>query len=183
MMRLGFGLVLAACFLLVYSCREYWLGWKAEAEPQIITAQELADNGPGDNYHVQVTDFRFGEQLIYVGEMTDWKEAWIPIIAPGRTLPDIVLKTDDIHSGFELALLAASGQVQGMVVNDIGGLNSDQKNMFKKAYLGFDFDNCCIVEHNRRPAGTLSFLLKFVGSVALAAVGGFVYYASLRKRR
>lgn len=57
--------------------RERW-----QWEPQTITCEQLAARGPGDNLHVELTDFVLLPDYIYRHSLAGWEGAWVPAAAP-----------------------------------------------------------------------------------------------------
>jgi hypothetical protein len=59
MFRVTVILVLGAVALLFSAVSEYWLSWKTSSEPQLISVQDLVDNGPGNNHYVEIANYDF----------------------------------------------------------------------------------------------------------------------------
>ncbi len=70
-LRGKFGLFEIGFLLLILSGLVYFLSekeWKwrthSASEPQIISAAKLANEGPGNNWYVQIRDFQFGDPMV-----------------------------------------------------------------------------------------------------------------------
>jgi hypothetical protein len=73
-------------------------------EPQEVRLADLLRDGPGDNHHVRVTDFRFCAEEVVVGERKvgelTVRDLWVPIVprgAPGglpSAVQAVVVETD-----------------------------------------------------------------------------------------
>jgi hypothetical protein len=63
------------------------IGWQERTiyssgspEPQLITAADLADHGPGDNVHVKVTDFVLGRRYALAERRGKWNRIAMPLV-------------------------------------------------------------------------------------------------------
>ncbi len=141
----------------------------SEAEPQIITAHQLASAGPGDNLHVVVTDYSTSREGVG-NENVSW---FLMNPKPaGGGMATLVVEADGGNALFGVFL--PDDGVQGMVRNGSGAFNADQRNAIKK--LGpVDFDNLWIIEQGEEPPPWWKFLLKVGGGLALVAVGAAIF--------
>lgn len=183
-------LIVAGGVLLYIGLREFRMMQAAAAEPQTISCAELEKNGPGDNSHVIMEDFILLEQaFVYAAETgsNTWTQLYIPALPIGGAyhlqilsmrdengqLPEntpipenigIIVKSEHISGEDELATLAESDTLQGLVINTIKSLGSEEKRLLEQSYPGIDFEACWIIEHKRQPPG--------MGKVAALAGGG-----------
>ena len=67
--------------------------------------------------------------------------------------------------------MADQDTIQGMVVNEIASLGSDEKKYLRQAYPGIDFARCWILEAGREPAGSGKMFALFGGGAALLLFG------------
>jgi hypothetical protein len=178
----------------------------AKAEPQKISCAKLIESGPGDNAHVELTDFIMVNSA-FVTETGKsggrWKNVWVPVVpvdgeyrdqiasllggslTPGN-LPRprdirVIVNSSKVESESDLDALADQDTIRGMVVNKVSSLGSKQKQILADSYPGVNFDNVLILEHGRTPWGTGKSLGCIAGGIALAVagVGGMV----VRRRR
>lgn len=196
-MRWSFWLVLIGSGLIYMGFREVQLRGAAKAEPQNITCAELAENGPGDNAHVIMSDFLLADVVfVYEGRSSDgpWTKVWVPAVPLGghyhQTLLsmldedgkirgavpkpadiNIIVKTSNAPYPNDLDTLADQEAIQGVIVNKIESLESKERKLLEENYPGVDFDECWILEVDRKPA-TLAKVAGFGGGgVALFALG------------
>ena len=169
------GLVFVGCSLALWGgLGDFKLMYYSSREPQQITAGKLASEGPGNNLHVSLTDFRTSAQ----GYGND-NVAWFVIFPIERSdgQASLLLKTKGGNSFFGVVL--PEQDLQGIVRNGSNTLNSKQRNGIKK--LGrVNFDNLWIVDHNRKPPPWWSFLLKVFGGFALFGTGVLIFIANNR---
>jgi hypothetical protein len=191
-MVIGLGLGLA-----IWGGEEALLASGASDTPQDITCADLAANGPGNNAHVRVTDFKSMSNFIYRKSANgDWDTVWLPIIPPnavvvpkGKRLihseskavsKDIVdssvihvlIKTHTVHSQGDVESAMNRDSVEGLVINKIEHLNEKERELLRNAYPLMDVDTVCIVEEGRQPNGGTG-MLGLIGGIALI-LGGLV---------
>ena len=73
--------------------------------------------------------------------------------------------------------------VQGMVVNEIESLDSEEKRILSESYPGIDFDRCTIFEHGRKPKGMGMIAAYIGGGGLLALLGLFWTFGGMRKKQ
>ncbi|MEX2216015.1 MAG: hypothetical protein WD768_18025 [Phycisphaeraceae bacterium] len=179
-MRFIIALMIGGAVLLYFGVQEMRLSSAAKAEPQTITCDNLAKNGPGDNAHIVLSDFiLLAEGGVYEaksGSDTNWITFWAPLVpyggefhqevmkkfdAAGKLtgeMPhpksiDVIFKTKSVKNEAALAVVSQQDTLAGMVVNKIDTLGSEEKKLLASSYPGIDFDKCWIIEHGRKPAG------------------------------
>ena len=180
MRRLLLALIIIGGVLVFMGVQEYRLSKVAKAEPQTITCAQLAARGPGDNAHVRLTDFAFTDNYIYQNRKrsTEWKLAYVPAVPPRvKDLPAVrtvrvLIKSTRARNEDQLYALG-EGPLEGVVVNHISGLGSDERRLLKESYPDVDFDACWIIEAGKRPAstGTLLGMIGGGGGLAVVAAG------------
>ncbi len=76
--------LLAMCggaVLIVLGAFELDLHGRTSEEPQTITCERLSTWGPGENYHVVMTDFVLLPAYVYETRLTGWTGAWVPAVS------------------------------------------------------------------------------------------------------
>ncbi len=154
-------------------CSDAKLWWYGGAQPQTITAQELAENGPGNNVHVLVTDYTLSAEGYGNG-----KSGYLLLVFPNSgdssDRGSLVLHTSGDNSLF--GEFIPEGGLQGIVRNVSDGFNSTQRTNLKK--LGpIKFEKVWMIEHLRKPPPWWSCLLKILGGLALVVGGGAMFWA------
>jgi hypothetical protein len=160
-------------------------------EPQRLTLQELAANGPGDNPHVIVTDYLCGRG--YVFEMMVRKgsppptpdqggpgKAWIPLFpksqgdAPEPNSFVVLLETAPTQaSGTGFHLLSRRAEMEGLVFPiSFRTLKGEVQARLSKSYPGTDFSKGLLLEewdqHHKKDAPFFAYAL------AILAGGGLL---------
>lgn len=206
MTRLKLVVLGVGAFLAWMGYQEWKLGSVAASAPQGITCAELEASGPGDNAHVLLSDFLLSEQaFVYEGyeNSSRWNKIWIPAVplggayhqqllqyvdASGRFTTDdlplptsfrVIVKSSRIHDEQQLATVAGADTLQGLIVNEVESLGSDERRLLAQSYPGIDLDSVYILEHGREPSGR-GKTLGFVGSGVVLMMFGV---ASFRSRR
>ncbi|MDP7740886.1 MAG: hypothetical protein QGF67_05565 [Lentisphaeria bacterium] len=190
-------LIVAGGVLLFMGLREFRMMQAAAPEPQTISCAELEKNGPGANSHVIMEDFILLEQA-FVYEAAPgsniWTKLYIPAVPIGGAyhlqilsmrdengrLPEntpmpgdigIIVKSEHISGKDELTTLAAADALQGLVINKIKSLGSEEKRLLEESYPGVDFEACWIIEDKRRPPGMGKVAALGGGGIALLFAG------------
>lgn len=189
-MRIVLALLIGGGVLVFLGIKEMRLSGAAQAEPQTLTCEQLAKDGPGENAHVVITDF---EPLI-LEAVTEVKEnnedhflkIWIPLAGKKEdgTAGDmnVIFMSDQLHDVESVLtyLTADDGaKLQGMVINEVDSLGSKEKNVLKTGLAGVNLDKVWIVEHDRKPAGAGKLIIFLGGGIGLMLTGGAIGYKSL----
>ena len=177
--------------------QEWRLGTKAKAQPQVISAADLAARGPGANAHIILTDFAPSSgAYVYqankgVGGSVQgrWQKVWVPAVAggvspfgmqPGGLLGNdirIILKTTKAGDENELRGIVLQPRLQGLVVNEIETMSGDEKKKLSESYPGVDFTRCWILEIGREPAGVPK-VLGLMGGGGMLFLAGAAWLAA-----
>ena len=157
----------------------------AKDTPQSITCDQLAAFGPGDNAHVELTDFRLCiDAYVYRRKLTGWKGVWVPAVAKTAAdaweqeteaggapkVPRVIVKLPKAKNGRDVARAAEQATIRGVIVNRVESLGGEEKRLLSEKYPGIDFDRCWILQSGRRPAGSGGVLIL----LGFAAVAGLV---------
>jgi hypothetical protein len=204
MTRLKLVVLGVGAFLAWSGYQEWKLGSNASETPHVIACAELEASGPGDNVHVVLSDFLLSEQaFVYEARenSTRWDKVWIPAVPLGgeyhqqllRFVDDegmfvtddlplpksfrIIVKSPRIHTEQELAAVADADTLQGLIVNEVESLGSEERRLLAESYPGIDLDNVYILEHGRQPSSKgKSF--GFLGSGALLLMFGVASFVN-----
>ena len=198
-MRLKLILVIAGIACIFFGVQEIRLRSAADEIPQEITCADLEANGPGDNAHVVLSDFILCDfAYVYEEKNSKWSKVWIPAVPLGGEyhqqllsmlddqgnltgeLPmpnnvSVIVKSSDVQSESDVELLSSRDTVQGVIVNVISSLGSDEKKILKDSYPSVNFDQCWILEVGRKPASMGKLAGFCLGGLALLAVGGVMF--------
>lgn len=204
--RLAIILVVLGGMAAYYGVQEWRLAASASATPQEISLKDLIARGPGDNAHILLKEFIPCDNYIYSKKENNnnWDEVWVPVIPPDA-LPKLenlklgpgalplqqqiapgnvqaIIKSTHIHNETELERLEKQPTLQGMVVNKISSIGSEEKTKLIESYPGTDFNRCLIIEDGRTPAGMGLVVASLGGGGVLVLVGiGLALLGLLRR--
>lgn len=197
-MRFVLALVVGGGVLVFISVQDFRLSSASDVEPRQITCAELVANGPGDNAHIVMGEFLLCDfAFVYEEHGKTWSKVWVPAVplggafhlkllslldeqgnltedVPMPTDVKVIIKSSDVSNDRELSSMAGKDTLQGVVVNKIESLGSEEKKMLKESYPMVDFDDCWILEVGRRPATMAKLAGFFFGGVALMVTGGML---------
>jgi len=177
----------------------YRLAARSHETPQVISCDALLRDGPGDNVHVVVTDFRLHtDEFAVEGEkgsdlQSHWNVAFIPV-SPARLgvvgnggSYGLILQTGRAQEPGEIRGLGKDGRLHGTIVNSVTQLNPRAELLLKKSYPNTDFSKCLILAHETTPPSmqTAMITLWSGGGIVLACVmiGVVMGAAERRKER
>ena len=182
-LRLGIaGLVLGG-MLLFGGFQEWRLGAAASTTPDDLTLEALIARGPDGNPNVRVSDFMLGDNYVYFTDDSGfrWDNVLIPAVPKSMgeqsahvLNPQVIVKTAHVASEDDLDTLRSRTKMQGLVINRIEELGSDEKDLLRKDYPGLDFNKCLILEEGRQPSEFTKVFLMSGGGMALLFGGGWL---------
>jgi hypothetical protein len=153
--------------------------------PVPVPVADLAGWKSGDNLHVTVTEFGFGESYVVEKEKGYWKRLWIPLLPPeGRSGIKVVATTARIRDQEQLDRFIQRKALTGIIANDVPFLASEQPKKLRESYPGVDFSRVLILEVDRKFT-TAEHFQAVVGSLVgllLTAALGFLAYLYYRRR-
>jgi hypothetical protein len=123
--------------------------------PRTITLAELSASGPGDNAHVEVTDFTFGEPVIEQ-EGDSWTGAWIPLEPADGAKPlprPVVLRWGDALTQARLDDLLARRKVTALAAAPLSQFSIWQvqpSEALRRARPDLDLDKTVFLRYNPR---------------------------------
>jgi hypothetical protein len=191
--RITLGMIIGGGVMGFFGSQELLLASRASATPQDITCEQLGKTGYGRNAHVRVHDFLVMPNYVYKEEehSTKWQDVWVPLASfesakahlkdDGK--PDwdavrasgevrVLLLSHDVPNEAAIEAVDNADTIDGMVINSIDSLGSEEKAKLAEDYPKMSLDTCVILEHNRHP-NHMKGLGLVVGGVALA-IGGLV---------
>lgn len=186
-----FFVLIAGIGLVILGVKECRLASSAKDDPQAITCAQLAEKGPGENVHIVMSDFLLLEQsYVYAERLGTWTEVWIPAVPFGgayhteartrierdgdnATMPPVtdlrvLVKLTDAKNEAGVSKAGQEETLQGMVINDVDSLDSEERKLLKESYPGIDFDKCWILETGREPGGLGKIILMILGGLVLS---------------
>jgi hypothetical protein len=164
---------------------------RGSPQPQRIRLADLTAKGPGDNVHVEVTDFSWGENCVTEEKHGKWNRVWIPIFPGGAANQGQVralVKTFSVADEGQLRQMLRRPTVTGVIDNVIPGhsLGSAEIAELKKGYPNVDVGTLLVIAEGKTfPSPEKVYLLLGIGGgllvLGLAAVIVLVV-ARLRRR-
>ena len=152
--------------------------------PEDLTLEALIARGPDGNPNVRVSDFMLGDNFVYFTDDSGYR--WTSVLIPA------VPKTMGEQSAHVLnpqghrqeharrhrrragGRCAAARKMQGLVINRIEELGTEEKDMLLQDYPGMDFNKCLILEEGRQPSEFAKVFLMSGGGLALLFGGGWL---------
>jgi hypothetical protein len=152
---------------------------KGKSEPRTLKVAELGKNGPGDNIHVKLTDFEFGDKVSTHSKGGSWTAVCLAAFPKGKAgdpkALKVVVRTSRVRSDEQLREFARKATVQGVVVNSIYEWENDREYM-KSAYPGVDASSIWVVQEDYtfpNPSEIQTMYAISSGIVAFALFCGF----------
>lgn len=196
--RFILGCFVVGAVLIYFGIQENSLASAADEKPQVITCEQLATAGPGDNAHVTLTDFvLWTDAFVYEEEgsvVKKWSRVWIPAVPEGgeahqaaveaveefgrnATIPPpknirIIVQANAANEN-EVERLAERDALTGLVINRISDLGSEERGILEQSYPGVDFDHVWIIQEGRKPASGAKVAF-MIGLGVLGCVIGLV---------
>lgn len=204
MIRFALALVVIGALLTFFGYNENKLASTADAEPQSMSAADLAANGPGDNAHIKLTDFWLLDTQSVVeypeNDESTYNKIWSPVIpaddpyvqqyiTSDPNLPPpaytgkvgIVLYSTDINNDDDFNTAMTSGSVQGLIINEIDKIDGEELSLLQQGLPNMDADTVLVLEHNRQPKSAGTTILMMVGGIVLILAGPTLFFVGRRK--
>jgi hypothetical protein len=188
-------LLLIGIGVFVWGAQEYWVSRGASEQPEDVDLAKLeAGERPGQNHIRLGKHLRLYPSLIFATPKSqkDSKDppvsySFYPIISPSHPelarvrIEDVAAAGDDMHLREFTVLVrteqftrlgqvphgpAVENSIQGMVINSISSLSSDEAKLIKDSFPNLDTNRIVILEQDRMPAS----LLKSFGMMAGGAL-------------
>ena len=189
-LRLGIVILVLGCIMMFYGYKEWRLCTAASTTPDDITLEALIARGPDGNPNVRVSDFMLGDNFVYFTDDSGlrWTNVLIPAVP--KTMgeqsahvlnPQVIVKTAHVASEDDVDTLRSRPKVQGLVINRIEELGSEEKEMLRQDYPGLDFNKCIILEEGRQPSEFIKVFLMGGGGLALLFGGGWLLLSNFTR--
>jgi hypothetical protein len=148
---------LVGSFLIGFLC--VYLAWQihlvsshARPDAKILPLADLASKGIGDNLHVQLEGFVFGEPVIDKSNKI-WNAVWLPLHTegsdPSKSVPLAFLRTEAVNTRAELKdFVANTAVVRGLVGSALpvaSRLRVKPSGALRKAYPDHDFSKAVLL--------------------------------------
>jgi hypothetical protein len=168
-------------------------------EPSVISCQQLADVGPGDNHHITLTDFVLSDQGAYLesdtGKLDTVWFAAAPLGSPEHTAINeavatqtpatnldfkVIVEINNISNFDMIDEIDAQESITGFLVNEVRGIDSKIEKILAESYPRVDLDSCWILAI-RKPLPTSSVATaKLGGGGLLILIAGGLLFAGFR---
>ena len=200
-------LILFGVMLFVMGFRELQLRGLAKSAPQLISCENLADDGPGGNAFVRLSDYMLCDfDFVYASEDEagrKWTDAWVPVVPsdgayarevqqiraeygdnadfPSPQDFNVILWLPSAKSFKDVSEAASLDALQGMVINKVDPLDTDERRYLEETYPQVDIRQCWVLQLGRRPAGMATLAGLFGGGTIL--IGACLLWIWLAHRR
>lgn len=201
MLRLKLLPLVIGCVLLFIGYQETRLASIASTTASDVTLADLERSGSGDNAHLRVSDFVLCTWDYVVTERKGkWSVAWVPAVAqdgrwfqeeivahldengqwpdgvdmPRPTDVKVVFKLTKARNDLDVAKVAAADSIEGMVINEIEGLDRGERDLLESSYPTSDFSSVTLFEPERQPMGMTALVGLILGG--LVSMGLWVFF-------
>lgn len=198
--RLWVGVMLLGAVFIAKGFNFMRLNETSSAIPQEITCAELAENGPGDNAHVRMTDFILCDgYVVETGRFGGWDRAWVPAVPLGgkyhqrlielagpdgviegkKPLPRrirVIVEFPDATNEADLAAMGEQDAIHGTIINVIRDLDKETRDLIQRTYRAVDADKFLVLVAGESPPGVAGVGGDIAGGIALIFVGGFLLF-------
>ena len=181
MTRIALAMIFGGLMLAYTGYEEHQMASLALPEAQTMTCQELAENGPGANAHITLSNFDALPSYIYEGESPEQiDKVWIPLARlrgeteeaiDEKTPFNVILRTEHAANTEKLNTIIMEDSVKGLVVNQIDSLSGEELQLLRESYPNADINACWILDHNREPSGGGTVMAMMGGGGVLSLLG------------
>lgn len=153
----GIGLGIAAA---LWGWRERTLAAKTGDDAVKLTCKALGASGPGENAHVEMTDFLLAPNFVYqTGKHgSKWSAVWVPAVpldgeyalrvrdailkagkekvesVPAPRPVTVIVKSTSVEDEQALNALGEKDVLEGLVVNSIETLDGEERGLLERTY-------------------------------------------------
>ncbi len=188
MTRLLIGLTVLGGMFSFLGGRDYWHASKAGVTPEILTAAQLLARGADGNPFVEVSGFVTGENFVYEEEHGKWQKVWMPFSpaeesATPTSSVKAVLKSNRVHSEFDLAGEFDNPTVRGMIMNHVESLGKEEQKILTSSYPGTEASSILILDVTKDPVAMKKQGAMFfgIGILSLFGAGVVGFFKFVRK--
>jgi ADP-ribose pyrophosphatase YjhB (NUDIX family) len=180
--------LIAGIGALVTGITNYRESRKVKPKPQIITAANLAEHGPGENHFVQLSEFVPQINSIVVeggNRKTSWDAAYVPLFTAGDDIdagdpPRIILYSSSVKDQPSLDALATTHTLTGMI--SPWDIDEQTKGLFKKFYPRLDTTKCYILHQDDTPPGKSGSMFCMTLGVVLLGITVLVGFTARNRK-
>lgn len=197
MLRLKLLLMAAGGALIYFGYQEFQVGRDASATPVEVTLSSLEQGEPAPNVHLQVDEhialyhecvYSYRQNKGEVGEPGPEAKvnfAYYPIISAehpfvqsednSATLDTfaVLVKTHRLKTVGDIPdIPRMDSEVSGLVINRIGSLKKDEKQLIAQSFPSMNLDQVLILQEGRKPSGMLIYLGEMIGGLVMIALAG-----------
>jgi hypothetical protein len=186
--RLCLALGVIGCVLSFLGGRDYWLASKASSTPDQMTAEQLIARGAEGNPFVEISAFMPASNFVYEEKNGRWTEVFIPFGPLDEnaavTTVKAVFKSTQVKSEIDIMSTFGGEKIQGMVMNKIESLGSEEKKLLSESFPGANMADVLIVDVTKNPADMKSRSLASIGGgiACLLGCGGLGFVLLVKKR-
>jgi hypothetical protein len=167
-------LVAAVCGLIAW--QQHSLFESGSPTPTPIRAEDLKSWAEGDNVHVTVTEFGFGEKYITTQRQNEqnYQGLWVPLLPPeGRRGIRVVAYSSRIKTKEQLAEFVRRNSLTGILSTRHGDMPMQQ---LEEGYPGVDFSRVMVlsVDQNFPRPIKIQSLAAAAGILLVAAAAGLL---------
>ena len=162
----------------------------SEPVPRDIACAKLLADGPGDNFHIALTDFK----LDLNGRMWDSilgepaaTKVWVKVEPAGNNLQPgptrILLETDQLSGPAALAQLQIRGRIEGMLRRGTSSVKLRETLRLQAKFPQTDWGNCWILRHGDEPPSPWATYALIVLGIVLILAGVPIWRIALAARQ
>jgi hypothetical protein len=154
--------------------QNYTLLQQGKPTPQQLRVGELAANGPGDNIHVTLTDFDFGDGYVVERKNGRWNRVWIPAFPDDQAGQvneiKVLVTTSRVKDEAELERFYQQETVTGIITNSIHWQGSEIREL-QRSYPDLDVSSLWVVDAGRAFPSEQEFYVTAACSGGLLLLG------------
>jgi hypothetical protein len=163
--------------LFISGCHESRLAALSKETPDQMTLEELVTKGTVNNIYLTISGIQpQSDEYVYVTKRTRYTKVWIPCVPANSVDRTAKLLLFSTHASDDEAVsaLMSSDVHTGMIVNEVRGIESKEKELLMSNLTGTDPDKLLIFEVGRAPSSPLVRILFYLGGITLM-LGGLAW--------
>lgn len=187
--RLNAALCAGGVVLAFIGLQEARLSAKSKDTPTQMTLAELAQNGPGDNIYLTLTEIDYidEETVVYGtdeggGVISKYDKVWTPMFPAGGdrgAAIKAVLHSTNSRTDAAVQTLLSKRTHTGLIINDVDSFSSDERSLIQSGLRGGSVDDVYVFQAGRSPSGAGMVMLYFLGGGVLF-LGGLAWILLVR---
>ena len=154
-----------------------------------MTLAELAQNGPGDNIYLTLTEIDYidEETVVYGtdeggGVISKYDKVWTPMFPAGGdrgAAIKAVFHSTNSRTDAAVQTLLSKRTHTGLIINDVDSFSSDERSLIQSGLRGGSVDDVYVFQAGRSPSGAGMVMLYFLGGGVLF-LGGLAWILLVR---